>query len=84
MQSSQYPPSLGNQISILIEKFDFSEDKGGFDYLTKVSAVYSSNIEGNSIAFVREKTKNKDRQTIISVSVTQQMQKILDMLLAYD
>ena len=33
----------------MIEKFDFSENKGGFDYLTKASAVYSSNIEGNSI-----------------------------------
>lgn len=44
-----YSDLIGNQISTLIEKFDFSEDKGGFDYLTKASAVYSSNIEGNSI-----------------------------------
>ena len=27
----------------------FSEKRGGFDYLTKSSAVFSSNIEGNSI-----------------------------------
>jgi Fic family protein len=45
----QYSDLIGKQISILIEKFDFSEDKGGFEYLTKASAVYSSNIEGNSI-----------------------------------
>ncbi len=29
--------------------YDFSEESGSFDYLTKASAVYSSNIEGNSI-----------------------------------
>ncbi|MBT3382582.1 MAG: Fic family protein [Prolixibacteraceae bacterium] len=45
----QYSDLIGNQISTLIEKFDFSEDNGGFEYLTKASAVYSSNIEGNSI-----------------------------------
>jgi Fic family protein len=46
---AQYTDLIGNQISTLIDKFDFSEDKGSFDYLTKASAVYSSNIEGNSI-----------------------------------
>jgi Fic family protein len=46
---SQYSKSIGNQISNMIKKFDFSENKGEFDYLTKASAVYSSNIEGNSI-----------------------------------
>ncbi|MCW3804808.1 Fic family protein [Plebeiibacterium marinum] len=44
-----YLQSTGKEISTLIEEFDFSEDKGGFEYLTKSSAVYSSNIEGNSI-----------------------------------
>ena len=33
----------------MIKNFDFSENSGGFEYLTKSSAVYSSNIEGNSI-----------------------------------
>lgn len=46
---NQYSKLIGNQILGMIEKFDFSENKGGFDYLTKASAVYSSNIEGNSI-----------------------------------
>ncbi len=46
---NEYSDLIGNQIPSLIEKYDFSEDKGGFDYLTKASAVYSSNIEGNSI-----------------------------------
>ena len=40
---------IGSEIPSLIESFDFSEDNGGFEYLTKASAVYSSNIEGNSI-----------------------------------
>ncbi len=44
-----YKQSIGNEISKLIMNFDFSENRGGFDYLTKSSAVYSSNIEGNSI-----------------------------------
>ena len=45
----QYSTIIGDQVPELIKKFDFSESKGGFDYLTKASAVYSSNIEGNSI-----------------------------------
>lgn len=44
-----YNQSIGHAIPELIEKYDFSENKGGFDYLTKSSAVFSSNIEGNSI-----------------------------------
>lgn len=44
-----YLQSIGGSVPHLIKNFDFSEDKGRFDYLTKVSAVYSSNIEGNSI-----------------------------------
>ena len=46
---SKYLTLVGNEIPDLISKFDFSEKSGGFDYLTKASAVYSSNIEGNSI-----------------------------------
>ena len=44
-----YLTSIGDSIFDLIQNYDFSENKGGFDYLTKSSAVYSSNIEGNSI-----------------------------------
>ena len=44
-----FKKSIGNEISKLIKNFDFSEKRGGFEYLTKASAVYSSNIEGNSI-----------------------------------
>lgn len=44
-----YKVLIGNEISKLIKSFNFSENRGGFEYLTKSSAVYSSNIEGNSI-----------------------------------
>ena len=46
---SNYLQSIGAEIPNLIENYDFSEDNGEFEYLTKASAVYSSNIEGNSI-----------------------------------
>ena len=45
----QYPERIGNQIPGLIYNFDFSESNGGVDFLTKASAVYSANIEGNSV-----------------------------------
>jgi Fic family protein len=45
----EYSRVIGNRIPALIEHFDFPEGEGSFDYLTKSSAVYSSNIEGNSI-----------------------------------
>lgn len=46
---NEYSDLIGNQIVSFISNFDFSDQKGGFEYLTKASAVYSSNIEGNSI-----------------------------------
>ncbi len=44
-----YLTRIGKIIPDLIDHFDFTEKNGGFDYLTKASAVYSSNIEGNTI-----------------------------------
>ncbi|MCW5201589.1 Fic family protein [Desulfobulbus sp. US4] len=44
-----YSQTIGDQLEDLLTQFDFSEDNGKFDYLTKASAVYSSNIEGNSV-----------------------------------
>jgi len=41
--------SVGKKIPALIKNFDFSDKREGFEYLTKASAVYSSNIEGNSV-----------------------------------
>jgi Fic family protein len=44
-----YKISAGNEIPKLVNNFNNSEHRGDFEYLTKSSAVYSSNIEGNSI-----------------------------------
>ncbi len=44
-----YIKTIGNEIPKLVDAYDFSESRGEFEYLTKSSAVYSSNIEGNSI-----------------------------------
>ncbi|MDR3366490.1 MAG: Fic family protein [Prevotellaceae bacterium] len=46
---NEYLQIIGQQIPDLIRQFDFSEQAVSFDYLTMSSAVYSSNIEGNSI-----------------------------------
>lgn len=46
---AEYSETIGKQIPDLIRNFDFPENKNKFEYLTKASAVYSSNIEGNSI-----------------------------------
>jgi Fic family protein len=45
----EYLNIIGHKIPNLIKEFDFSQNLGDFDYLTKASAVYSSNIEGNTI-----------------------------------
>ena len=45
----QYKDSIGKEIPKRIDCFDFSENSRKFDYLTKSSAVHSSNIEGNTI-----------------------------------
>lgn len=46
---NSYIEKIGKEIPSLISNYDFSENRGGFEYLTKASAVFSSNIEGNSI-----------------------------------
>lgn len=45
----KYIHSIGQEIPSLISNHDFLKDKVSFEYLTKSSAVFSSNIEGNSI-----------------------------------
>ncbi|MCX6221368.1 MAG: Fic family protein [Bacteroidia bacterium] len=46
---NQYQGLIGNQIDKLVELFDFAEKSTDLEYKTQASAVYSSNIEGNSI-----------------------------------
>ena len=44
-----YHELIGNQMAKLFDLFDFSEKTSDLGYKTQASAVYSSNIEGNSI-----------------------------------
>ena len=76
-----YMQTIGNEIPILIQHYDFSENSGGFDYLTKSSAVYSSNIEGNSIdlnSFMNYEL-NKDK-----FKVGKEITEIEDLIKAYE
>jgi Fic family protein len=75
-----YTKLIGHKIPALIRGFDFSENRGTFDYLTKSSAVYSSNIEGNSIdlnSFMNYDL-NKDK-----FKVGKEIQEIEDLIGAY-
>ena len=76
-----YNKSTGNEIPKLIKNFDFSENRGGFDYLTKSSAVYSSNIEGNSIDLnsYMNYEMNKD-----NFKVGKEIEEIEDLIESYE
>lgn len=76
-----YKESIGNEIPNLIKNFDFSENRGGFEYLTKSSAVYSSNIEGNSIDLnsYMNYEMNKDK-----FKVGKEIEEIEDLIEAYE
>lgn len=75
-----YKDIIGNEISNLIKDFDFSENRGEFEYLTKSSAVYSSNIEGNSIDLnsYMNYEMNKDK-----FKVGKEIEEIEDLIEAY-
>ena len=76
-----YKETIGYEISSLIKNFDFSENRGGFKYLTKSSAVYSSNIEGNSIDLnsYMNYELNKDK-----FKVGKEIEEIEDLIEAYE
>ncbi len=76
-----YTKSIGHEIPALIEKYDFSENRGGFEYMTKSSAVYSSNIEGNSIDLnsYMNYEMNKDK-----FKVGKEIEEIEDLIEAYE
>ncbi len=64
---NDYLDVISKNIPTLIDKFDFSKKAGDFSYLTKTSAIFSSNIEGNTVdlnTFMNyELTKKKFRPT---------------------
>lgn len=76
-----YIQSIGHEIPRLIQNLDFSENKRGFDYLTKSSAIYSSNIEGNSIDLnsYMNYELNKDK-----FKVGKEIEEIEDLIEAYE
>lgn len=45
----EYNEKIGREIGTLVEGFDFSDEHVDLGYSTQASAVYSSNIEGNSV-----------------------------------
>ncbi|MDV0446248.1 hypothetical protein MsAg5_00760 [Methanosarcinaceae archaeon Ag5] len=69
---ADYQNRIGCQIPSLIEKYPFSDNELDFNYLTEASAVYSSNIEGNTVdlnSFMnyklsRQKSKEKEIEEI--------------------
>lgn len=76
-----YTQTIGHEIPGLIQNFDFSEHIREFDFLTKSSAVYSSNIEGNSIdlnSFMNYEL-NKDK-----FKVGKEIEEIEDLIEAYE
>lgn len=76
-----YIQTIGNKIPILIQDFDFSENKRNFNYLTKSSAIYSSNIEGNSIDLnsYMNYELNKDK-----FKIGKEIEEIEDLIEAYE
>lgn len=76
-----YIQTIGNEIPGLIQNFDFSESNRNFDYLTKSSAVYSSNIEGNSIDLnsYMNYELNKDK-----FKIGKEIEEIEDLIEAYE
>lgn len=76
-----YIQSIGHAIPQWIERFDFSDYNGTFAYLTQASAVYSSNIEGNSIdlnSFMNYQM-NKEK-----FKVGKEIKEIEDLIVAYN
>ena len=76
-----YQKAIGNEIPKLIDNFDFTINRGGFEYLTKASAVYSSNIEGNSIDLNSYMNYELNKQKF---KVGKEIKEIEDLIKAYE
>lgn len=76
-----YTDSIGKEIPQLIKNFDFSENRGGFEYLTKSSAVYSSNIEGNSVDLNSYMNYEMNKKQF---KVGKEIKEIKDLIAAYE
>jgi Fic family protein len=76
----QYKGLIGDDLNWLVQKFDFNQRNYDLTYQTQASAVYSSNIEGNTIDlnsfmnYKQFKTEAKPKK---------ELQEIEDLILAY-
>jgi len=78
---NEYYNIIGNQVKSIIASYDFSEKNGELEYITQASAVYSSNIEGNSIdlnSFMNYKLSKK------KLKPEKEIQEIEDLISAYE
>jgi Fic family protein len=77
----EYLQKIGSEIPKLIASFQFSENTLDFDFLTKSSAVFSSNIEGNSVDLnsYMNYELNKDK-----FKVGKEIEEIQDLIKAYE
>jgi len=78
---NQYRQEIGNQIKDWFESYDFSDERINLGYNTKASAVYSSNIEGNTIdvnSFMNSMLANKNFKP------KKEIQEIEDLIDAYE
>lgn len=77
----EYVETVGHQIDTWFDQYDFSTPKIDLGYNTKASAVYSSNIEGNSIdlnAFMNSITAQQNFKP------RKEIQEIEDLVRAYE
>jgi len=77
----EYRQSIGSHIDEWMHQYDFSEHKSGFGYSTRSSAVYSSNIEGNTVdlnSYMNQKLANKKFRPI------KEIEEIDNLVTAYE
>jgi len=78
---NEYINQIGKEIPKLIKQYDFTDESGDFSYLTKASAVYSSNIEGNTIdlnSFMNYKLSKSNFEP------TKEIEEIENLIKAYE
>lgn len=77
----EYMSLIGKEIKSLVKNFDFNYKGLDLGYQTQASAVYSSNIEGNTIdlnSFMNFKLSNE------KFKLGKEIKEIEDLILAYD
>ena len=78
---AQYSTSIGDELKTRVQNFNFNEAQIELSYQTQASAVYSSNIEGNSIdlnSFMNFKLSKEKFKPI------KELQEIEDLISAYE